>query len=474
MLKLSRFVVCIILISQIVDSSFSIENNWYLHNGSNTFYRFFRDKITWFEADAVCQFNHAHLVTISNSFEFDRAKEYLGELDVNDIVWIGLKRSQPAGHFMWTSNSYPVSLESGYWAESLPACSNPLCVTLDPMRDFRWHALRCSGPETASFLCEMPVPDWLQRCIIKDLSNVAIQYTITTGEVFLTRVCGDTKLTSSCEEHKDIDVIYNDLVCNQDNLNENKSPWDILKNVKTNNTEDNKLSVEKVLETFHVDEKKSDPNVILVQNSDELMLGDQPIQDMGNEIDEGLPIIKNLSTLTTGMDFESSSATPSASTPSGTLAISTNIPLISSTVFHNGPTIGHPMYPQQPKAIIITTNETGHVKESVNDNYFIPPMLMVKSHYQSSKAYEKVLHTMPKDSTVTENISTTTMLQTSSSTDDSTEESSTFTDESTVSTTLPPPTTRNLNYEVTAAWKPIRKRLFSKSQPVGYLKRILG
>lgn len=466
MLKLSRFVICV-LISQFVDS-FSIENNWYLHNGSNTFYRFFRDKITWFEADAVCQFNHAHLVTISNSFEFDRAKEYLSELDVSDIVWIGLKRSQPAGHFMWTSNSYPVSLESGYWAESLPACSNPLCVTLDPMRDFRWHALRCSGPETASFLCEMPVPDWLQRCIIKDLSNVAIQYTITTGEVFLTRVCGGTKLTSSCEEHKDIDVIYNDLLCDQDNLSA-KNTWEILKNVRTNNTEDNKISVEKVLETFHIDDKKSDPNVVLVQASDELMLGDQPIEDVANEIDESLPIVKNLTSSspppsTTGSEFESS--TPSLSTSS---------PLVSSTVFRNFATIGHPMYPQQPKAIVITTNETGHVKESANDNYFIPPMLMVKSQYHP-KAYEKVSareKERGKETTVTEAISSTTIFQTTSI-DESTEAGvSISTDDSTETTTLISPTTKNLDME-TAAWKPNRKRLFMKSQPVGYLKRILG
>lgn len=31
--------------------------------GLNVFYRFFRDRISWFEADAVCQFHHANLVT---------------------------------------------------------------------------------------------------------------------------------------------------------------------------------------------------------------------------------------------------------------------------------------------------------------------------------------------------------------------------------------------------------------------------
>lgn len=46
--------------------------------------------------------------------------------------------------------------DTGYWAESLPLMDAPLCAVIDPIRDYRWHALRCGGPETASFLCEMP------------------------------------------------------------------------------------------------------------------------------------------------------------------------------------------------------------------------------------------------------------------------------------------------------------------------------
>lgn len=44
---------------------------------------------------------------------------------------------------------------SGYWADPFPAMESPLCAVIDPTRDFRWHALRCGGPETAAFLCEM-------------------------------------------------------------------------------------------------------------------------------------------------------------------------------------------------------------------------------------------------------------------------------------------------------------------------------
>lgn len=41
----------------------NISNTWTLpQDGFSVFYRFFRDKISWFEADAVCQFHHANLV----------------------------------------------------------------------------------------------------------------------------------------------------------------------------------------------------------------------------------------------------------------------------------------------------------------------------------------------------------------------------------------------------------------------------
>lgn len=45
--------------------------------------------------------------------------------------------------------------EFGYWAEQIPAIDSPLCAVVDPSRDYRWHSLRCGGPDIASFLCEM-------------------------------------------------------------------------------------------------------------------------------------------------------------------------------------------------------------------------------------------------------------------------------------------------------------------------------
>lgn len=42
----------------------NISNTWMLpEEGFPVFYRYFRDRISWYEADAVCQFHHANLVT---------------------------------------------------------------------------------------------------------------------------------------------------------------------------------------------------------------------------------------------------------------------------------------------------------------------------------------------------------------------------------------------------------------------------
>lgn len=47
----------------------NITNSWTLPGlGYPVFYRYFRDKITWYEADAVCQFHHANLATGKANF----------------------------------------------------------------------------------------------------------------------------------------------------------------------------------------------------------------------------------------------------------------------------------------------------------------------------------------------------------------------------------------------------------------------
>ncbi|GLH12323.1 Putative agglucetin1 [Gryllus bimaculatus] len=82
----------------------NISNAWVLpQEGFPVFYRYFRDRITWFEADAVCQFHHANLVTVDNSVQFDTTRAYLKELDVVNNVWIGLKKGGPNEQFAWTT-----------------------------------------------------------------------------------------------------------------------------------------------------------------------------------------------------------------------------------------------------------------------------------------------------------------------------------------------------------------------------------
>lgn len=42
----------------------NISSSWLLpQNDFPVFYRHFKDRVTWFEADAVCQFHHAQLAT---------------------------------------------------------------------------------------------------------------------------------------------------------------------------------------------------------------------------------------------------------------------------------------------------------------------------------------------------------------------------------------------------------------------------
>lgn len=58
-------------------------------------------------------------------------------------------------HSFFCRSSKPLDPMSGYWADPFPLMDSPLCAVIDPVRDYRWHALRCGGPETAAFLCEM-------------------------------------------------------------------------------------------------------------------------------------------------------------------------------------------------------------------------------------------------------------------------------------------------------------------------------
>lgn len=60
----------------------NVSNTWTMpQEGLNVFYRFFRDRISWFEADAVCQFHHANLVTGKRELDKQKEGQTDGEID---------------------------------------------------------------------------------------------------------------------------------------------------------------------------------------------------------------------------------------------------------------------------------------------------------------------------------------------------------------------------------------------------------
>ncbi|CAD7089863.1 unnamed protein product [Hermetia illucens] len=457
--------------------SVNISNTWTLpQDGFAVFYRFFRDKISWFEADAVCQFHHANLVTVDNGQQFDAAREFLKVLDVTDTVWIGLMRPQNSERFTW-SNSKPLASTSGYWAESLPLIESPLCAVIDPVRDFRWHALRCGGPETASFLCEMNVPSWALECTIHGMSNLTIQYMADNGSVELTRDCGEDEILHQiCKGKQDRQRVAEELTCKSErqtspemnaltgiNLAEtHHKSLVIINNMPTDNNEDNNIHfdiqekeekkepetnpVQKLIEQFNVEElmQADQPQEILPKptkkamkkvkinekkdwsvkkqkpvkeksqlNMEEMMLGDQPSVNF-NQIQEPLPHIKksfpqdlkyqvtpaspvisttgvseSVSTekveVTTQHYFEETSgsySSPSTENSESSASTSFSTELITERTTDHATSIETV---QQSQA----TDEpahTVHPKEH-SDNHFIPPMLLVKSHYTSLKPH---------------------------------------------------------------------------------------
>lgn len=278
----------------------NVSNTWTMpQEGLNVFYRFFRDRISWFEADAVCQFHHANLVTVDNSFQFDATRDLLRELDVNDIVWIGLMRPQSSDRFMW-SNSRPLVTNTGYWAESLPLMDAPLCAVIDPIRDYRWHALRCGGPETASFLCEMPVPSWADACILKDMPNLTMQYMADTASIELIRNCQEEGLLrTACKGKQDREQALQSLICPRERLeaqrinditNSHFKSMQIINSIPTDNNENNNIELLPIDGSYgsintnpYTDQVQTEQNTVqkLIEqfNVDELMQADeQPSQ----------------------------------------------------------------------------------------------------------------------------------------------------------------------------------------------------
>jgi len=194
----------------------NISSVWLLpEEGFPVFYRYFRDRITWFEADAVCQFHHANLVTVDTSEQYDATRAYLKELDVVNNVWVGLKRSGSEGEFTWTD--YKPLENGGYWQEQIPLTDSPVCAALDPAADFRWHPLNCGGPEVASFICQLEVPAWARKedgCMLTSLPSLTVTYMPEQGAVELISDCGlEGTRRIACKGQANRDEMMKQLSC---------------------------------------------------------------------------------------------------------------------------------------------------------------------------------------------------------------------------------------------------------------------
>ncbi|XP_065201913.1 uncharacterized protein LOC135832537 isoform X2 [Planococcus citri] len=150
---------------------FNITGKWYLPNSNSpVFYLHFRDRISWIEADAVCQFHHSELVTVDKPNQFEDVKAYLKQLGYDKPVWIGLQRLYNES-MEWRDGSILSTDE--YWKQA-PDTNRSVCVMSSPADNYRWIANPCNGPGTASFICEMPIPKWVKKSACLEAVNPSI------------------------------------------------------------------------------------------------------------------------------------------------------------------------------------------------------------------------------------------------------------------------------------------------------------
>ncbi|KAI5737472.1 hypothetical protein M8J76_013942 [Diaphorina citri] len=206
----------------------NISNKWlWPEDDSPVFYKHFYQKVTWQEAQSVCEYNRAKLVTVDTSVQYDQVRAYLKELDVNNLVWIGLQKE--ASRFAWR-DAKPLEGE-GYWLESPPKEPESLCVALDPWKDYRWKTFNCAGPETATFICELPIPEWADHgytgCMLDSLPSLTITYHPEDESVHLLHDCGlDGSRTVACKGTTDKRDLMMLLHCNQNMSTWYKGMWD--------------------------------------------------------------------------------------------------------------------------------------------------------------------------------------------------------------------------------------------------------
>ncbi|KPI94659.1 hypothetical protein RR46_05911 [Papilio xuthus] len=250
----------------------NISNTWVLpEEGFPVFYRYFRDRISWYEADAVCQFHHANLVTVDTTAQYDAVRAYLKELDISSGVWVGLIRSNPEGDFTWTD--YRGLSGDGYWSSAPDPRAAPLCAAADPTSDYRWEARACGGPTVASFICELPVPQWAlgnEGCMVRALPALTILYLPESAAVQLTADCGLAGVKRvECTGNVKREDLLRDLSCAEEvestslnNLTLNSTITEIT--TSTENQEVSSISVtEENLSIEHGNENENLPSSVM-------------------------------------------------------------------------------------------------------------------------------------------------------------------------------------------------------------------
>ncbi|XP_022909455.1 uncharacterized protein [Onthophagus taurus] len=203
-------------LSSVTGRAVNISNTWVLpEEGFPVFYRYFRDRISWYEADAVCQFHHANLVTVDSTSQYDAIRAYLRELDITESIWIGLQRNSNKPEFIWTD--FHLLTNNDHWQEPIPKVTEALCVSMDPATDYRWHPLTCGGPSVSSFICELPVPTWAtgpKGCLLTELPSLTVLYNPEQSALELTSDCGlDGTKRIACKGNANRDQMIKQLAC---------------------------------------------------------------------------------------------------------------------------------------------------------------------------------------------------------------------------------------------------------------------
>ncbi|XP_057672842.1 uncharacterized protein LOC130904219 [Diorhabda carinulata] len=237
----------------------NISNAWVLpEEGFPVFYRYFRDRISWYEADAVCQFHHSYLVTADSTSQYDAIRAYLKELDITDTVWIGLSKNADKPNFTWTNSLQPLSGE-GHWQEAIPPSKNSQCIATDSAKDFLWETLTCGGPDVASFICEMPIPSWAmgpKGCLLTELPSLTVLYIPEQSSLEMTSDCGlDGTKRIACKGNADREEILKQLTCaiSNEDFEDKSTKSSILASTVSYTQSDNKITKIWTSNTIDVD-----------------------------------------------------------------------------------------------------------------------------------------------------------------------------------------------------------------------------